>query len=432
MPLLLETFCSKASTLCLFVPPCCVLVYGTDVCSFFFPTGLKQRRGRAGRVRPGTCYKLISSGTFEKLRNDTEPEILRTALDQTLLSLLFLGVDCSPSGSFITSLLDPPQAKSLQTALESLQTLGAVNKTHDKLTPLGMHLAGIPAPPIVGKSTYKHHIRALKQNLTLTYLCEVLIFGCILGCRNAGLAMGAGMSLARSPLLRIEVKPKNAADDDIDPIEEMKKSKILEERKGVYKLVGQSDHAFLAKIFMDWEQSKGPERRKYSEKLGLSIPAMRDLLLLKQQFDAALSSVGYINTSDSNEHGSYWRIIRAVAVAGMAPGQLVKIVRPAVTYQETAEGAKEKQGKAQELRFFARIFPDTNVEHTRNMEERVFVHPSSINFGAGNYSCPWVVYNSLVRTSKPFLRDVTECDEYSLLLFGGELEIQASKGGHCC
>jgi ATP-dependent RNA helicase DHX57 len=34
----------------------------------------------------------------------------------------------------------------------------------------------------------------------------------------------------------------------------------------------------------------------------------------------------------------------------------------------------------------------------------------------------------LVRTSKPFLRDVTECNAYALLLFGGELEIRASKG----
>lgn len=28
---------------------------------------LKQRRGRAGRVREGTCYKLISKAVFERL-----------------------------------------------------------------------------------------------------------------------------------------------------------------------------------------------------------------------------------------------------------------------------------------------------------------------------------------------------------------------------
>jgi ATP-dependent RNA helicase DHX57 len=76
---------------------------------FASPTGLKQRRGRAGRVREGTCYKLISHRTHSKLSEHSEPEIQRSALDQTLLSLLFLGMDCNPTGEgFLDSLLDPP------------------------------------------------------------------------------------------------------------------------------------------------------------------------------------------------------------------------------------------------------------------------------------------------------------------------------------
>jgi len=34
----------------------------------------------------------------------------------------------------------------------------------------------------------------------------------------------------------------------------------------------------------------------------------------------------------------------------------------------------------------------------------------------------------MVRTSKPFLRDVSECAAYSLLLFGGDLEVRATEG----
>ena len=49
MPLLLERFTSQDS--------------------------LKQRRGRAGRVRPGTCYKLVSTKTYNKLPEHGEPEI---------------------------------------------------------------------------------------------------------------------------------------------------------------------------------------------------------------------------------------------------------------------------------------------------------------------------------------------------------------------
>lgn len=57
----------------------------------------------------------------------------------------------------------------------------------------------------------------------------------------------------------------------------------------------------------------------------------------------------------------------------------------------------------------------------------MFFHPSSFNFGVGKFSCPWLVFHDLVRTSKPFLRGATECSAYALLLFGGDIEVQASK-----
>jgi ATP-dependent RNA helicase DHX57 len=102
----------------------------------------------------------------------------------------------------------------------------------------------------------------------------------------------------------------------------------------------------------------------------------------------------------------------------MSPCQLVKVVRPATKYAETAEGAREKNGLAKELKFFIRT--------QGAQEERVFVHPSSFNFSIGEYNFPWLVYHKLVRTSKPFLRDVTECTAYALLLFGGRLDVKVS------
>lgn len=135
MPLLVETFASKAD--------------------------LKQRRGRAGRVRSGICYKLVSRATFARLKEHGEPEILRCALDQTLLSLLFMGVE-DGSGRFLETLLDPPGKESLNAAVFSLKKVGALHQNLDhqildlgrlSLTPLGMLLAGIPAPPTVAKRT---------------------------------------------------------------------------------------------------------------------------------------------------------------------------------------------------------------------------------------------------------------------------------------
>lgn len=132
---------------------------------------LKQRRGRAGRVRPGTCYKLISKDTMKKLKEHGEPEIKRCALDQTLLSALFLGVE-NGFGSFLRTLLDPPSKDAILSAIFALRTLGAVKIVDEKkvvLTPLGKHLAGIPAPPPVGK---------------------LMVIGSILGVRREAITIG--------------------------------------------------------------------------------------------------------------------------------------------------------------------------------------------------------------------------------------------------
>jgi Oligonucleotide/oligosaccharide-binding (OB)-fold len=107
-----------------------------------------------------------------------------------------------------------------------------------------------------------------------------------------------------------------------------------------------------------------------------------------------------------------------------------------------SQGAKEKEGEAQKLKLYVRTdgpddennsatsaaARDGNNRGRHSNEERVFIHPSSANFSTVTFSCPWLVYHSLVRTSKAFLRDVTECNTYTLLLFGGKLDAVAFEG----
>lgn len=52
----------------------------------------EQRAGRAGRVRPGKCFRLYSEAEFEKLLNTTVPEIQRGDLSNVILKLKALGV----------------------------------------------------------------------------------------------------------------------------------------------------------------------------------------------------------------------------------------------------------------------------------------------------------------------------------------------------
>jgi ATP-dependent RNA helicase DHX57 len=246
----------------------------------------------------------------------------------------------------------------------------------------------------------------------------VLVLGSILGCRSAAVAMAAGISLGRSLFLRVDVD--SCEEDDSLSVEERKRRKVVEQRGIIAKEAGNSDHVLIAFSFLKWQKTEPGMRDHFRESLGLSYSSLRDMSQLFSQLNFSLIEAGFKSTPESERYASSWRIIQACAVSSMAPNQLVKVRRPAIKYHDTAEGAKEKDGIAKELSFFIRT--------ELGKEERVFVHPSSVSFSRGSYSCPFLVYNSMVRTSKPFLRDVTECSAYALLLFGGELDIKASKG----
>jgi ATP-dependent RNA helicase DHX57 len=371
MPLLLEQFASRAS--------------------------LKQRRGRAGRVREGKCYKLISQATYSKLNEHSAPEITRCALDQTLLSLLFLGVERG-SGTFLRTLLDPPGQEAVDAAIFSLWKLGAVEKQLPSgdlpLTPLGMHLAGIPAPPVVGKSKSSGISINHQTYFVLTYLFQtisiVLVMGSILGCRQGALAMAAGISVGRSPFLRIDdpsfSRRRGGSNGEEESIEEMKNKRILEERAKLFKKAGNSDHAMLAGAYLDWESlgDGGGKRKQYCDTLGLNGNGMRDILKLVNQLGSSLRSAGYVASEESDRNAHSWRILRACVVSSMAPGQLVRVHRPSTKYVDTAEGAQ--------------IFHSTTRRPRRQCG-------SAIQGRAGLYAsvfckfCSWKLQLSLARVS---------------------------------
>jgi ATP-dependent helicase HrpB len=101
-----------------------------------------QRRGRAGRVAPGTCYRLWTEGDHAALLAHRPPEILEADLAPLALELAAWGVREPGELQWLTA---PPAAAYAQ-ALELLRELGAVDGD-GRITRHGRAMAALPAHP---------------------------------------------------------------------------------------------------------------------------------------------------------------------------------------------------------------------------------------------------------------------------------------------
>jgi len=116
-----------------------------------------QRKGRCGRIGPGTCIRLFSEEDLEGRDEFTPPEILRTNLAAVVLQMEALRLGSPEDFPFI----DPPDTRLIKDGYQTLEELGAIyprdTKPHHKkprktnLTPLGEKLARLPVDPRLGR-----------------------------------------------------------------------------------------------------------------------------------------------------------------------------------------------------------------------------------------------------------------------------------------
>lgn len=348
----------------------------------------KQRRGRAGRVRAGECYKLYTRSAETKMAERPDPEIRRVPLEQLCLSVRAMGVSDVPA--FLASALTPPESLAVAGALKLLTRMGALDNTD--LTALGRHLSMIPADLRCGK---------------------LMVYGAAFGCLEACLTIAAILTV-KSPF--------------VSPLPKREESKAARSAFGG----GHGDLLCDLRAYEEWSgrRSAGEPTsslRRWCDENFLNHQTLMDISTNRTQYVSSLQEIGFLPMGyrpnalpavEFNRHNDSDVLIRAL-VAGSFQPQVARIDFPDKKYAASSSGAVEIDPEARLLKFF-------NEENGR-----VFVHPSSTLFGAQSFpgNSVYMSYFTKMATSKVFIRDLTPFNVYSLLMFSGPITIDPQGRG---
>ncbi|XP_034274448.1 ATP-dependent RNA helicase TDRD9 isoform X2 [Pantherophis guttatus] len=141
-----------------------------------------QRRGRAGRVSKGYCYRLVYKDFWTNcIPESTVPEMTRCPLETTVLKVKML--DMGEPRALLATALSPPVSSDIERTILHLKELGALaindhfeerNPYDGELTFLGKVLAQLPV---------NHH------------LGKLIVLGHVFGCLEETLIIAAALSL---------------------------------------------------------------------------------------------------------------------------------------------------------------------------------------------------------------------------------------------
>ncbi|KAI1192024.1 DEAD/DEAH box helicase [Nemania serpens] len=333
----------------------------------------KQRRGRAGRVQAGKCYKLYTANLEERMAERPEPEIRRVPLEQLCLSVRAMGT--RDIGGFLARTPTPPAVTAVENAVKMLQRMGALDG--DELTALGQQLAMIPADLRCGK---------------------LMVYGAIFGCLDESITIAAILS-TKSPFLSPPEKRDLA-----------KEARMRFAR-------GDGDLLTDLRAYQQWSamvDEGTPQRqvRNFCDENFLSYQTLSDISATRTQYYSALTEIGIATTETPQTAAVSTSLLRALSASAFAP-QIARIQFPDKKFAASMSGAVELDPEARTIKYYT------------HENGRVFIHPSSALFDSQGFTgnAAFVSYFTMISTSKIFIRDLTPFNAFTLLLFSGAIEL---------
>ncbi|KAI2641453.1 P-loop containing nucleoside triphosphate hydrolase protein [Hypomontagnella submonticulosa] len=336
----------------------------------------KQRRGRAGRVQAGKCYKLYTRNLEERMAERPEPEIRRVPLEQLCLSVRAMGT--RDVGGFLGRTPTPPAVTAVENAIKMLQRMGALDG--EELTALGQQLAMIPADLRCGK---------------------LMIYGAIFGCLDESVAIASILS-TKSPF----VSPPDKRDDA--KAARMRFSK------------GDGDLLTDLRAYQQWSAMEGtPQRqlRQFCDENFLSYNTLMDISATRTQYYSALAELGIRDNRPAGSQASP-ALVRALTASAFTP-QIARIQFPDKKFATSMSGAVELDPEARTIKYFTQE------------NGRVFIHPASTLHDAQGFpgGAAFMSYFNMMATSKIFIRELTPFNAFTLLLFSGAIELDTMGRG---
>ncbi|XP_076867546.1 3'-5' RNA helicase YTHDC2 isoform X2 [Brachyhypopomus gauderio] len=331
-----------------------------------------QRKGRAGRCRPGVCFHLFSRLRFHNMLEHQVPQLLRMPLQELCLHTKLLAPVSSSIAEFLAKAPEPPHLVTVKNAVQMLKSIDAMDPWED-LTEMGYHLADMPVEPHLGKMV----------------LCAV-----VLKCLDPILTIACTLAYRDPFVLPSQASQKRAA---------------MQCRRR-FSANTFSDHMALLRAFQAWQKARNDGwERSFCEKNFLSQATMEMIIGMRTQLLGQLRALGFVRARgggdirDVNLNSENWAVVKAALVAGMYPS-LVHLDRQ----RQTLGGAKERK---------------VRLHHTSVLSQPQYkkIPPANAQATAvQSLPTDWLLYDEMTRAHRiASVRCCTVVTPLTVAVFGG-------------